>query len=112
GEISGPLAVRGGVDVQLGERALRVDPIDSRIAFDGSAVSIQELPLSLHLSRGLSSLSALGTLSVAGRVTRVLDAPALELTFDGQVDTASAATWAPPPMPVAGVARVKGSVTG
>lgn len=107
--ITGPLAVRGGVDVELGERALRVDPIDSRLAFDGSTVSLQDLPLSL---RGLSPLSAIGTISVSGRVTRVLDAPALELAFEGQVDTTAAALWAPPPMAVAGSARVKGSLVG
>lgn len=110
--ITGPFAVRGGVDVQWGERALRVDPIDSRLAFDGSRVSMQDLPLSLHLSQGLSPLSGLGTVSVSGRVTRVLDAPALELTFDGQVNVAEAATWAPPPMPVAGTTHVKGSLVG
>jgi autotransporter translocation and assembly factor TamB len=108
--ITGPFAVRGGVDVQLGERALRVEPIDSRLAFDGSTVSMQDLPLSLHFSQGLSPTPS--RLSISGRVTRVLDAPALELTFDGQVNVAEAATWAPPPMPVAGTTRVKGSLIG
>jgi len=100
--VTGPFAIRGGVDVQWGERALRVDPIDSRLAFDGSTVSMQDLPL----------VTTMGPLAVSGRVTRVLDAPALELTFDGQLNVAEAATWAPPPMPVAGTTHVKGSLIG
>ena len=36
----------------------------------------------------------------------------LELEFEGPVDVAQAATWAPPPMPVSGTARVQGTLTG
>ena len=109
--ITGPFAIRGGVDLQWGERALRVEPIDARLAFDGSTVSMQDLPLSVHSSQGRSPV-AIGQLSVSGRIARVLDAPALELGFDGQMNVAAAAALAPPPMPVDGTTRVKGSVVG
>jgi hypothetical protein len=94
--ITGPFAVRAGVDVQLGERALRVEPIDSRLAFDGSTVSMQDLPLSLHFSQGLSPTPS--RLSISGRVTRARCAGA-GLAFDGQVNVAEAATCGPSPVP-------------
>lgn len=99
---SGPFAIRDGVTIQWGERTLRVEPFESRIAFDGQAVSMQDLPL----------VTNLGRLNAAGRLDRVLDNIALEISFDGEVDVARAAAWAPPPIPVAGTARVTGTLTG
>ena len=100
--VTGPFAVKGGIDVQFSERALRIEPIDSRLAFDGSNVSMQELPI----------VTAMGPLSLSGRVNRVLDTMSLELEFEGPIDVAQAASWAPPPMPVSGTVRVQGTLNG
>ncbi len=100
--INGPLTIRGGIDLRFGERALAVAPIDARIGFDGSTVSLLDLPLSTPLLQA----------SVAGRIDRVLDAPSLDLVFDGRANLAEAAAWGPSPVAVAGTARVKGSITG
>jgi outer membrane protein insertion porin family len=99
---TGPFAVRGGVDVKWRDRALRVEPFETRLAFDGRNVSIEDLPLA----------TTMGQLSVAGRLNRVLDALSLEIGFDGQLDVARAAEWAPPPIPVSGVSRVRGTLNG
>jgi len=99
---AGRFAVRGGIDVQWGERAVRVEPFDTRLAFDGHDVTLDDLPV----------VTAMGSLNVSGRLQRVLDALSLELGFDGQVDVARAAAWAPPPMPVAGTTRVRGTIAG
>ena len=100
--VTGPFAVKGGIDVQFSERALRIEPIDSRLAFDGRTVSMQELPI----------VTAMGPLSLSGRVNRVLDTMSLELEFEGPIDVAQAASWAPPPMPVSGTVRVQGTLNG
>ena len=100
--VTGPFAVKGGIDVQFSERALRIEPIDSRLAFDGSNVSMQELPI----------VTSMGPLSLSGRVNRVLDTMSLELEFEGPIDVAQAASWAPPPMPVSGTVRVQGTLNG
>lgn len=100
--ITGPFAVAGGIDIQLQERALKVAPIDSRLAFDGHVVSVQDLPIATELGR----------LAVSGRVTRVLDAPALELTFEGEADVDAATRWAEAPVEASGTARLGGSLVG
>ncbi len=98
----GPLSIRGGIDVQWGERTLRIDPVASRMAFEGHVVSLIDVPLA----------TSMGPLFVSGRVVRVLDSTSLELQYRGDVDVARAATWFPPPMTVAGTARVNGAVYG
>ena len=100
--VTGPFAVKGGIDVQFEERALRIEPIDSRLAFDGRTVSMQELPI----------VTSMGPLALSGRVNRVLDTMSLELEFEGPIDVARAAAWAPPPMAVSGTARVQGTLNG
>lgn len=99
---TGPFAVGGGVDLQFGERALRVEPFESSLAFDGSTLSLQDLPLA----------TAMGTLAVSGRLTDVLGALGVELTFDGQVRLEDAASLLELPVPVAGTTVVKGSING
>ena len=98
----GPFAVRGGVDVRWRERALRIEPLEARLAFDGRNVSMQDLPI----------VTAMGSLSLSGSLNRVLDALSLELGFDGQIDVGRAAEWAPPPIPVSGTAHVRGTLNG
>ena len=100
--VTGPFAVKGGIDVQFEERALRIEPIDSRLAFDGRTVSMQELPI----------VTSIGRLALSGRINDVLDAVSLELEFAGPIDVAQAAAWAPPPMAVSGTARVQGTLHG
>ena len=98
----GPFAVRGGVDVRWRDRALRIEPLEARLAFDGRSVSMQDLPI----------VTAMGSLSLSGSLNRVLDALSLELGFDGQIDVGRAAEWAPPPIPVSGTAHVRGTLNG
>lgn len=99
----GPLAVHGGVQVQWAERALRVEPFETVIGFDGSNVVLNDLPLVTEIAR----------MNVSGELHRVLDALSLELGLDGQVDLARATeSWLPAPVPVSGPARVRGSIAG
>lgn len=100
--ILGPFAVRGGVDLTFGERNLRLEPIDTTLGFDGRNVWLPELPLR----------TAMLEAAVTGRIDRVLDAPALDLAFDGRANLAEATTWAASPIHVSGTPVVKGSVTG
>ena len=99
---TGPFAVRGGIDVQWRDRSLRVEPLETRVAFDGRNVALEDMPV----------VTGMGSLNLSGRLNRVLDAMSLELGFDGQVDVARAATWAPPPIPVAGTTHVRGTING
>jgi outer membrane protein assembly factor BamA/autotransporter translocation and assembly factor TamB len=99
---TGPFAVRGGVDVKWRDRALHVEPFESRLGFDGRNVSLEDVRL----------VTTMGGVSVSGALNRVLDALSLELGFDGEVDLARAVEWAPPPVPVAGTTRVRGTMSG
>lgn len=99
---TGPFAVRGGIDLRFGDIGIRVEPIDSRLAFDGSTLSLQDLPLATNV----------GALSVSGRVTDLLGTLGLELTFDGQLRLDQVATLVPVPIPLDGTTGVKGSITG
>jgi len=100
--IAGTFAIRGGVDVEWRQQSVRVEPVETRLAFDGRTVSMQDLPV----------VTAMGSMNVSGRLNRVMDALSLELGFDGQIDVARAAAWAPPPVPVAGTTRVRGTIAG
>src|SRR5690606_26154020 len=66
--ILGPFAVGGGVDMAFGGRTLRVEPIDTTLGFDGRNVWLRDLPLRTNLLEA----------TVAGRIDRVLDAPAFD----------------------------------
>lgn len=98
----GPFGIQGGVDVQWRDTSLRVEPFETRLGFDGRNVLLQDLPV----------VTAMGGVSISGTLDRVLDALSLELVFEGQLDVARAAEWAPPPVPVSGTARVSGSIHG
>ncbi|MEZ5283664.1 MAG: translocation/assembly module TamB domain-containing protein [Vicinamibacterales bacterium] len=99
---TGPFAVRGGVDLAFGERALRIEPIDARLAFEGNTVSMQDLPIQTRL----------GTLALSGRIVDVFGPVGFELTFEGSVETGETGSLVTLPVPVSGTARVSGSVTG
>src|SRR5690606_11023262 len=100
--IRGPFAVGGGVDMLFGGRALRIEPIDTTLGFDGRNVWLQDLPLRTPLLEA----------SVTGRIDRVLDAPALDLAFDGRANLLEATTWAAAPITASGTPAVSGNITG
>lgn len=100
--ITGPLVIAGGLDVQLQQRVLHVAPIETVLGFDRNVVSMQGLPL----------VTDLGRLAVSGRVTRVLDEPALELTFEGDAEVDTAVKWVDVPIDTRGTVRLSGSLAG
>ncbi len=100
--ILGPFAIRNGVDLRFGGRTLRVEPIDSTLGFDGRNVWLQDLPLETPLVQA----------AVTGRIDRVLDAPALDLAFDGGADLAEITTWVASPVSASGTPVIKGHITG
>jgi outer membrane protein assembly factor BamA/autotransporter translocation and assembly factor TamB len=100
--VTGPFTVREGVTISWPDRTLRVAPLDSRLAFDGSTVSVQDLPLVTPLARA----------NVSGRVEGVLGSPAFDLSFDGTADLAEASAWLGTPVSLAGAPAVKGTLSG
>jgi outer membrane protein assembly complex protein YaeT len=100
--ISGPLEIRKGVRLAIGDREIAAQPIAGAVAFDGSSVDLEEIGLQ----------TAEGDILVEGRVERVLDRPALDLTFAGTTDVARAAAWGTLPVGLAGAAAVRGTIDG
>lgn len=100
--VSGPLEIRNGVRLAFGEREIAAAPVAGAMAFDGSSVNLQSVRLR----------TAEGDLVVKGRVERVLDRPALDLSFDGSADVARAAAWGTLPIRVGGITQVTGTISG
>ncbi len=98
----GLFAIRGNTALRVQDRTLTLAPTETQLAFDGSGVTFD----------GFRLKAAEVDVTVKGRVTRTLDAPALDLAFDGTTDVASAAAWVPPPVAVAGSVRIAGAITG
>ncbi|MGE3276520.1 MAG: translocation/assembly module TamB domain-containing protein [Vicinamibacterales bacterium] len=101
--VSGAFGIDRGVTVQVGDRTLRAAPIDARLAFDGSDVSLQDVSLRTDEA----------TLAINGRILHVFDSPAFDLSLDGTTDVGEAIRWAPDlPMAIDGTLPVSGSLTG
>jgi outer membrane protein assembly complex protein YaeT len=100
--VTGPIAIDEGVAIRIGERRTASGPVEGRLAFDGSTVSLQGLTLSFPEA----------DLTITGRVLRALDASELDLRFEGMAHLAPAAAWGPPPTAVDGMARVEGTIAG
>jgi outer membrane protein assembly factor BamA/autotransporter translocation and assembly factor TamB len=98
---SGTLAA-SSIRIRMTERTTTSRAVQGRMAFDGSAVSLQ----------GLTAPFPEGTVVADGRVNRVLDATEFALTVKGTLDLAAIAAWTPPPVPVAGTGTFEGDLTG
>ena len=99
----GSFAVRGELSVRLRDRVMTMAPFETVMAFDGSNVLLEEARLAS------SELDAF----IAGKIQRVLDSPALDLTLKGSVNLDNAIKWVPPPpVPVGGLATIEGTITG
>jgi len=100
---SGNFGVRGGLQVRLKQRTMTMAPFETAMTFDGSNVMLKEARLSAP------ELDAV----LSGPISRVLDAPSLDLTIKGVVNLAEAVRWVPPPpVPVTGTATVEGTLSG
>jgi translocation and assembly module TamA len=91
-----------GLRVRMGQQSTASGPIEGRMAFDGSNVSLQALTLPLPEAR----------VTVDGRINRVLDDTRFALTLGGTFDVASIAAWTPPPVPVSGTGSFEGTFEG
>lgn len=91
-----------GMRVRVGRQSTRSGPIEGRMAFDGSTVSLQALTVPLPEAR----------VTVDGRINRVLDDTRFALTLAGTFDVASIAAWTPPPVPVGGSGTFEGTFEG
>ncbi|MGQ0734969.1 MAG: translocation/assembly module TamB domain-containing protein, partial [Acidobacteriota bacterium] len=98
----GVLAIEQPLEVLVGDREIRVDPVRAGLAFDGSGLRLADLGLR----------TSEGTFTVSGAIQRALDQPTLDLAITGTADLARAAAWADPPMHVAGEARVTATMKG
>ncbi len=99
---SGAVALTRGLQLRWPDRVLDVEPLVARAAFDRHEVALLDVPLA----------ASLGRFGISGRVTRVLDAPALELQYAGQLDTGAFGRWIDFGFPLAGDADVRGAVYG
>ncbi|MBP7776427.1 MAG: translocation/assembly module TamB domain-containing protein [Acidobacteria bacterium] len=88
--------------VRIGAHETSSAGIEGRMAFDGSAISLQALAVPLPEGR----------IEVDGRIDRVLDDMRFALTLAGSLDYATVAAWTPPPVPVSGAGRFEGTFDG
>jgi outer membrane protein assembly factor BamA/autotransporter translocation and assembly factor TamB len=98
----GAFAVRGHTALRLKKRTMTLESIDAKMTFDGSNILLKEARLDA------AELNAV----LSGTIHRVLDATSFELALDGLVNLEPATKWAPPPVPVSGVAKIAGTITG
>jgi outer membrane protein assembly complex protein YaeT len=99
---SGPFAIGDDLIVRFGQRRVVVAPVKGNAVFDGTNLELADVSLKTKE----------GTIAVNGEISRVLDQPNLNLTLNGTADIERAAFWAPPPVHVAGPAKLEGTVTG
>jgi len=99
---SGPVALTRGIQLRWPDRELDVAPLVARAAFDRHEVTLLDVPVD----------AVLGRFGLTGRIVRVLDAPALDLQYAGQLDTRAFGRWIDFGFPLDGVADVRGAVYG
>ena len=99
---SGPVALTRGLQLRWPDRVLDVAPLVARVAFDRHEVALRDVPVD----------ALLGRFGLTGRIARVLDAPALDLQYAGQLDTRAFGRWIDFGFPLDGVADVRGAVYG
>lgn len=98
----GPVALTRGVQLRWPDRVLDVAPLVARVAFDRHEVTLLDVPVQ----------SAIGRFGLSGRIVRVLDAPALDVQYAGQLDTGGFGRWIDFGFPLDGRADVRGAVYG
>lgn len=101
-QANGPIAIAGGVRLDIGEHHIAIAPLTGRLGFDGSGLTLEDVAVTTRE----------GHVTVGGSIARVFDAPALDLRFEGTVDAARAHDWVDLPMAVGGAAAVRGTVAG
>jgi len=99
---SGPVALTRGLQLRWPDRVLDVAPLVARVAFDRHEVALLDVPVDARLGR----------FGLTGRIVRVLDAPALDLQYAGQLDTGAFGRWIDFGFPLDGMADVRGAVYG
>lgn len=98
----GPLAIEREGLVRVRERSVAIRPVTGTMVFEGSALALE----------GVTLDTTDGAFVVNGEVTRVLDAPTLDLAFAGKTELATSTRWARPPVHVSGEASVDGRMSG
>ena len=100
---TGTFGVRAPLSFHLRDRVMSLAPFETAMTFDGSNVRLEQAKLS---SKEIEAF-------LAGPITRVLDSPSLDLTLKGTVHLGAAIAWVPPPpVPVAGLVTIDGTVKG
>jgi outer membrane protein insertion porin family len=98
----GPFAFTGPTQIRIKERAVRIDPVQGVMTFDGSGLALA----------GVGLKTTEGAFTLDGAIARVLDAPDLDLRFAGTTDLARAAHWTDPPVHLEGAAAIDATMTG
>ena len=100
---TGTFAVRRPMEVRLRDRTLAFAPFDTVMTFDGADVTLDQWRLQ---SPEVNAF-------ISGPITRVLDAPQIDLAIAGTVNLDDAMAWVPPPpVPVSGQATIEGTIRG
>lgn len=99
---AGPFSIQGSTHVRIGERELDIDPVDGRVAFDGSHLALADLDLD----------TTDGAFVLNGSIQRVLDRMTLDLVFRGTTPLERSSRWFDPPISVAGPVAVEAHMTG
>ena len=98
----GPLAIEQDILIRVRQRRVEMKPVTGVMVFDGSDVGLENV----HLD------TTEGVFTMSGEITRAIDRPTLDLAFRGTTELAQSSRWAPPPVPVAGEARIDAQMTG
>jgi translocation and assembly module TamA len=90
------------IAARVAANATTSGPVEGRLAFDGSNLSLQQLTAPFRE----------GTVVADGRINRALDDTSFALTLAGTVDMAALSAWTPPPVPVSGAGTFTGTMDG
>ena len=88
--------------MRVKQRRVDVKPVSGTMVFDSSNVELS----------GITLDTTDGVFAMAGRITRTLDTPTLDLRFTGTTEIAESSRWAPPPIHVAGPAAIDATMKG
>lgn len=100
--LAGSLRAKRPVAVRWGDEGTSVAAFDAEISLDGQDLELGSLEAEMPEGR----------LSVNGRVVSLIDEPALELTYRGDVLLNRAADWWRPDHQVEGTATARGTIRG
>ena len=100
--LSGPLHIAQPIQITWGDQGTTIDRLDAQVTYDGRDLSLASLELA----------QPEGDLFIDGRVTSILDGPALDLSYRADLILGRAAAWWRPDHGVDGHAVANGTVTG